>query len=540
MVKKYPDVKYTVDPEVLEVHGGKVPVSIKGSIPAKYFHKKATVTFTPVIKFEGGETPLKAIKLLGEAAEGEGQKIGYASGGSFSYIDTIDYKDAMKKSEMVARVGAVMGSKTADFDDRKLADGCIITSTRVANDEDVLLGGDKYQKVSIISEQAELYYPIQSAVIPQKEMRSESVKTLKEFIGKKYITESVTITAWASPDGPEDLNDKISNDRTGSAYRYIKSQLKRLKLEGADNDSIYSKVSKGEYWDGFNKLVGASEMEDKQLILDIVNRHSDVAKREEEIKNLAVVYLTLTKDILPKLRKAEIVVNSLEPKLTDAEIDSLAMAQPDTLDVEELLYAATLTEDQEKQMKIYTSATTVYPDDWRGYNNVGYIHMKNEKLDDAKTWLEKGKEKQASAEILSNLGVIAVWNGEYDEAKTLFEDAKSNGGDMSNNLGILSLRLGDYPSALEYFTSSCSYNSALTNLLSKDNDKAKAQCDCAEATAATAYLAAIVGARMGDKDMMTSNLKKAIGQDASYRREALADLEFAKYWEDSGFKGAIQ
>jgi len=540
MVKKYPDVKYTVTPDVLEVHGGKVPVTISGSIPPKYFHKKATVTFTPTLKFEGGEAAMKSTTLLGEAAEGEGQKIGYTTGGSFSYVDTIAYKDAMRKSELMAVVGAVMGSKTAEFDDRKLADGCIITSTRVANAEDVMLGADKYEKITILNQKAELYYPIQSSVIPSKEMRSESVKALKGFIKNKYVTKDVRITAWASPDGPEDLNDKISNDRTNSAFRYIKNELRRMKLEGAKNDSLYTKVSKGEYWDGFNQLVGASDIEDKQLILDIVNRHSDVIKREQEIKNLAVVFLTLAKDILPRLRKAEISINSYEPKKTDAEIDSLATAKPDTLDVEELLYAATLTEDGDKQMAIYTSATTAYPEDWRGYNNVAYLHLKKGDMEDAKAWLAKANEKGGSAEVTNNEGVIAVWNMEYDKGKTLFEDAKSKGGDESNNLGILHLRIGDYPTALEYFSSTCSYNSALTNLVAKDNDKAKAQCECAEQNAATLYLKAIVGARTGDTAMMKDNLKKAVSADGSYRKEAMTDLEFAKYWESTDFKGAVQ
>jgi len=540
MLKKYDDVKYTVTPDILEVHGGKVPVKITATVPAKYFIKKASATFTPVLKWEGGETTLKSITVLGELAEGEGQRIGFTSGGNFSYVDTTDYQKVMKTSELFAKVGLAKGSKTAELPDRLLTQGCIITSTRVGNDEDILIGADKYEKVTVVKKQAEIYYPIQSAVIPSKEMRSESTKALKEFIAQKWNTANVSITAWASPDGPEDLNDRISGDRTTSAFKYVQRELKRMKLEGADNDDLYTKISKGEYWDGFNELVGASSIEDKQLILDIVNRHTDFAKREQEIKNLAVVYLTLAEDILPLLRKADIVVGLYEPKKTDAEIDSLAMAKPDSLDAEELLYAATKTEDWEKKLKIYTSASTVYADDWRGYNNVACVYMNQGKLDEAKAWLDKAAAKQATNEVLSNQGVIAVWEGDFEAARSAYEDASTAGGNLSNNLGILHLRTGDYTTALEYFGTNCSYNSALTNLLSGANEKAKAQGDCAEKSAATSYLQAIIAARLDDAGTMSAKLKEAVSGDASYRKDALSDLEFKNYWESSDFKTAVQ
>jgi len=540
MLKKYDDVKYTVTPNILEVHGGKVPVKITATVPAKYFVKKASATFTPILKWEGGEVALKSITILGEMAEGEGQRIGFTSGGSFSYVDTTDYQTAMKTSELFAKVGLAMGSKTLELPDRLLTQGCIITSTRVGNDEDVLIGADKYEKVTVVKKQAEIYYPIQSAVIPSKEMRSESTKALKEFIAQKWNTAHVSITAWASPDGPEDLNDRISGERTNSAFKYVQRELKRMKLVGADNDDLYTKISKGEYWDGFNELVAASSLEDKQLILDIVNRHADFAKREQEIKNLAVVYLTLADEILPLLRKADIVVGLYEPKKTDAEIDSLAMAKPDSLDAKELLYAATRTEDWEKKLKIYTSASTVYADDWRGYNNIACVYMNQGKLDEAKVWLDKAAAKQATAEVLSNQGVIAVWEGDFEAARSAYEDASTAGGNLSNNLGIFHLRTGDYTTALEYFGTNCSYNSALTNLVSGANEKAKAQGDCAEKSAATSYLQAIIAARLDDAETMSAKLKEAVSGDASYRKDALSDLEFKKYWESSDFKAAVQ
>ena len=541
MVKKYPTVQYKVVPEVLEVHGGKIPVTVNGTFPTKYFHKKATVNFTPVLKYEGGETTLKPYTLIGEAVEGEGQKIGYATGGSFTYTDTVPYKAAMKKCELIVNVGAALGKKSADLiAGQKLADGVITTSERVRDDENVMVGADKYEKETIITQIGELYFPIQQAVISGREKGNKSMRELKRFAKLGNPTKSIEITAWASPDGPVDLNDRLSKNRTNNTFKYVKSELKRLKLDGANNDDIYTKTSKGEYWDGFQQLVGASDLEDKQLILDIVSRHSDADKREQEIKNLAVIYLTLAKDILPKLRKAQIVINSLEPKKTDAEIDSLAIADPDTLNAEELLYAATLTDDLNKKMKIYESYTKVYPDDWRGYNNIAYIHIMQGNFDDALAALGKAEGKKKAAEVLNNMGVIAVRNEDYTQAQTHFEDAKSNGADESNNLGILNIRTGNYEMALEYFGTNCSYNAALAELLTGNTEEAVQKLDCAEKTAAADYLSAIIGARTNNTEMMVSNLKKAIGTDASYRREAMTDLEFAKFWDSSDFKNAIQ
>ncbi|MFH1319292.1 MAG: tetratricopeptide repeat protein [Bacteroidota bacterium] len=541
MIKKFPEVTKSVSPDPLETHGGKVAVTITGKFPASYFHKKATVTVEPVLKYEGGETPLKTMTLLGESVEGDGKKIGYASGGSFSHTDTIPYQEAMKKSDLVVTFSASLGTKTpVELGTDSLAKGTIITSTRVQNDEDVLLGGDKYVKENPITQKGEIFFPIQQAEITGKEKNSTSIKELKDFAKEGYTTKNIDITSWASPDGPIELNDNLSNNRAKNTFGYIKGELKKLKLEGAESDELYTKTSKGEHWEGFQKLVGASDMEDKQLILDIVGRHSDVNKREQEIKNLAVIYLKLAKDILPKLRKSEIIINSLEPKKTDAEMDSLAIAAPDSLDAEELLYAATLTEDMNKKLKIFESYTKVYPDDWRGFNNIAFIYMKQDNLEEASSFLITAKEKKMTAEVLNNLGVISAWNKDYDQAKIYFEDAKSNGGDEGNNLGILHLKTGKYQEALEYFGNDCSYSAALTYLLIENTEQAIQKLDCEEKSASAFYLKAIAGARTGDSEMLTSNLKKAIEKDAFYRREAMVDLEFAKFWGTQEFKNAIQ
>ncbi|MBI2966785.1 MAG: hypothetical protein HYY40_03095 [Bacteroidetes bacterium] len=540
MVKKYKDVSYKVTPEILEAHGGKVGVKVDGTFPAKYFNKKATLTLTPVIKYEGGETPLKPITVEGEAVKGGGKVIA-VSGGSFSYVDTAMYKDAMKNCELVANVKVAIGTKSADLEVRKLAIGTIITSTRVAKEEVPLLGGDKYEKETYFNQDAEVYFPIQQSTIMEKEKNSQSVKALREFAKKGYPTKSITITAYASPDGPIDLNDNLSKGRGDNSVKYVQGELKKLKIPGADNSALYNVQSKGEYWDGFTKLVSASSIEDRQLIINIVNSHTDVDKREQEIKNLAVVYTKLAQDILPKLRKSEISVTALEPKLTDAQMDSLAIADPDSLKPEELLYAATLTTDLEKKKKIYESFTSLHTSDWRGPNNVAFIQLKQKNPAGAKTNLDKAKGLIANnGTILNNEGVVATWESDFEGGKTFYQSAKDNGADVSRNMGFYYLRKGQYLSALQYMGAECSYNVALAQLLQKNYDEAGKKLNCADQNGATHYLKAVLGARTNNVDMVITNLKKAVELDASYRQEALNDLEFAKYKDSADFKNAVQ
>ncbi len=545
MVKKHEEVKYTVTPEILEVHGNKIPVSVNVTYPEKYFHKKATVEVAPYLKGANGEeVAMKPAKLIGETVEGDGTKISYTSGGSFSYTDTVPYTAALKQSQFMVKATASMGSKSEELGDMQLAEGCIITSTRAKKDETVLIGQDNYQKKTILSQSATLYFNIQNASVRSSEKYGKEMKALKEFVKKGYEGESVNISAYASPDGPLDLNEGLADKRQKNAQSYIQGELKRYKFDGATADSTYKQTATSEDWAGFQKALSESDMEDKEIVMKILNSYSDPVAREKEIKNLSSAYGKLRNTILPKLRRTEVTVNVLEPKLTDSVILAWSLANPDTLKQEELGYAATLTENKADQLKIYQSYSKIYPDDWRGPNNEAYVHIMNgENYNDAKALLEKANGlKENNAVVLNNLGALYARMGDLEMAIDYHNQASSAGADNGYNIGTYHLKMADYEKAKTFYGSdACGANPGLAYLLSGDNDNADRALGCAEEMDATThYLKAVVAARTDDKTAMVDNLKKATSMNASYKEDAKTDLEFKAFWNDSDFQSAVQ
>ena len=544
MVKKYDDVKHKVTPNPLEVHGDKVAVTISVKYPAKYFHKKAVVNVTPKITWEGGEKALKTVKLKGEAVEGDGIKVSSA-GGTITYIDTVAYQAEMKISKLVVTATATLGDKEpVDLGSKEVAEAMITTSQRVLGEEKLGLGADKYQKISIVSQTATINFAIQQANIRSREKSDADMKDLKSFVKKGYELNDIAITSYASPDGPEDLNDRVSNNREKSTYAYMSNQLKAWGLKEAREDAKYEKASKSEDWEGFTNAVSTSDMADKELILKILNSYTDLAAREKEIKNLTDAYNKMKTSILPPLRRAEVTVNSLEPKLTDEQIAEYALSNPDTLKDEELLYGATLTDDIDNKMKIYESYSTLFPEDWRGPNNVGYIQMMKGDLAAAKTSFEKASSMNADvSQPYNNMGIVAAWSKDYETAMKQYNIAGEKGGDVVYNKGSLYLRMGDYATAIEaYGNTACGYNYALTQLLSESYEDAQRIAECSEGVdeAALAYLQALIAARTGDKEAMKTNLADAISKNAAYREDAKTDMEFNKYWESAEFQEAVK
>lgn len=558
MVKKYPTVKYEITPEVLETNGGKISVTVKGTMPPKYFHKKAIVDFTPVIKYEGGEVALKTLTLQGEKAKGSGGTvIKYKEGGSFSYTDIVAYKPEMNKSELRVNVKAKI-KKEVPLGDRKLADGVIYTSERINEDYTTNEAEHKFQKEELVTNAANLYFPFAEYKIDmklpnnKKKENADLLNALKEFSVNGWKKKSIEINAWASPEGEINFNQNLSEGRAKAAQDMMKKFIdeetnKRAKAKNASkpikDSTQYDIKANGEDWKGFVAELEKSNFKDKNIILNVVNAQNDVTKRQQEINKMVVVYKEVEDDILPGLRKAEIKINSLKPSRTDEQIAALSTTTPDSLKLEELLYAATLTNDVNVKLKIYKSATTVFPQDWRGYNNAAYIDIKSNNLDEATSLLEKANTLSPNnGMVLNNQGAIAAMKKDYDNAKTLFETAQQNGQNASYNIGIINLRKGDYAAALASFSGvTCNYNLALAQLLSKDNASATTTIDCIkEKTAYSYYLMAIAGARTNNIGMLTEGLTKAIQLDGKYKAQAKDDREFLKFFSNAQFQDAVK
>lgn len=564
MVKKYDTVKYEVTPQVLETHGGKISVTVKGTFPEKYFSKQAVVTFAPVLTYDKGSTPLKSVTIQGEKVKGgTGTVIKKKSGGSFTYTDIITYNPDMNKSELNVTAVATQKKKTKELGKTKLADGVIYTSERVQREEDTYLAEHGYQKEVIVTKTGLIYFAknistldLTGVALNKDEANKTRLKEFADFIKNGWKIKNVEITAWASPEGEETRNQGLSDDRSKTAEKYLKEKIKaalkdkaKAKNEKIDDKKLEADIpvavlnAKGEDWDGFLQALGASDIKEKNTILNVVNSQSDPLKKEKEIENMTVIYPEVEQLILPPLRRSVMTINYFEPKKTDEEIAKLATTMPDSLKKEELLYAATLTQDLNVQLKIYEASTRIYPNNWKGFNNAAYVSLKLGKVDEAASYLEKANTLNPNnGMVINNLGVVASWKKEYDNAKSYYETAQGLGINEGFNLGIIFIRKGEYTSAISSFGSrTCTHNIALAQLLSGNASAAGSTLQCtATKSAAVYYLMAVVGARAGNTSMIYENLPLAIDADPSYRDQARDDREFLKYNTSAEFQNAIK
>lgn len=547
MKKNADDVTYTVTPEVLEAHAGKVDVTVKVKVPEKYMDKKATVELIPVLKYDGGETAFPGKTVQGESVDGNNQVISYLNGGQYTYTGSVPYNDKMKVSDLVVRIRASKGGESMDFDDIKIAEGVISTSGLVnTNGAAVVLGKDNFKRIVPESKDAEIYFLIQQASLRGTELRKEEIKALQSYISEAQAAENkefkgVTISAYASPDGPTDLNTKLSENRQDATKGYMAKELKSAKVDGTAND-FFSLKNTPEDWEGFKTLMEASSIQDKELILRVLSMYSDPQVREREIKNMSATYKVIADDILPQLRRSKVAVNVEVIGKSDEEITGLAASNASELTEEELLYASTLTDDLNKKLTIYKSVNTVFPNSWRGYNNVAYVLIQQDKLDEAKTALEKANSIQANSPVVhNNLGVIALRQGDMAKAEEHFGAAAGAGPELDSNLGIVAIHKGDYDAAMRYFGNSTSCNAALAKILAGKYDAALSTLNAnTKEVGIKYYLKAVVGARTNDNNMVFDSLRKAVELDPSLKAQAAKDKEFGKYMEDASFKAILQ
>ena len=549
---KLPD-NFEVTPKVLETHGGKISVSVKGTFPEKTFHKKAIAEITPILKYGGTFIALKPITLKGEKAEGDGTIINSKTGGEISYSDVIDYKPEMNVSELVIKAKVKKGKKTIELDEVKIADGVIYTSTRVGKGEKTKIGAHGYEKVTLFSKGGDIYFAYNKSVLnlnlELNKTNSAKIDELVEFLKKGWDIKNITINAWASPEGEESLNQELSDERAKVAEQYVINLFKKLikdkesvlKMEKPKEEIKFQLAAKGEDFKGFMKALNSSNIKDKNTISNVIKSQATKLEREKQIKNMTVIYAEI-EGMLSVLRRSEINVTCFEPKKSDDKIAMLSTTSPDSLDIKELLYAATLTKDLNTQLKIYNSATKVYPQEWKAYNNAAATNLLLGNVDEAAKQLDKANSlKPNNGVIANNLGVIAAWKKNYEAAKTYYETAQGQGVNVNYNLGVLMILDGNYEGAITSLGGKgCDYNLALATLMKNNPSDAGKILDCTPKTAEVFYLMAIIGARTGNTAMMTENLKKACAEVPAYKVQAKDDREFLKYFDNSDFKDAIK
>lgn len=569
MKKDYGMVKYDITPEVLETTGDSVRLVIRGVFPPKYFHKKAAMHFQPVLRYMGDSTVLKPIVLRGENVQGEGDIINYANGGTFTYKATIPYKPAMNVAELHVNPFVYLPTEPAtskmspsdikskykhlSLSDRKLADGVIYTCKRLKSDQDVATSAHGYQQMVIQTKNASLYFPKNKHEVNFKfgknkdDQSKAAMGALYDYMKQGHQVKDITITAWASPEGEETFNANLSKNRGEAARKVFVGDLEKMNKDKNatvkfDVKALNINVAgNGPDWNGFMKAVEGSTLKDKNVVLNVVNS-ADVKKKEEEIRNMIVIYPEIEENLLPPLRRAEIAVNTYEPKRTNEEIARLATTNPEQLTEPELLFAATLTQDTKTQAQIYKSAATVFPNSWKANNNAGMIELKQKNFAAAETYLNKANTiSPDNGEVINNLGVVAVAKGETEKAIQLFEKAKKLGVNQNYNLATLMIAKGKYAEAVHGMKDrKCSYNLALAQILSNNTGEAARTLDCAEKDAQTYYLTAVLGARTNNANLLYENLDKAVKADASLKGEAKTDREFIKYYATPEFSKIVE
>ena len=533
------NVQYSVNPNPLELHGDSVAMSVTGKIPPEYFHKKAIVEVTPVLKTKGTNPEViqefETLTLVGEAATGEGQKITAASGGSFKYEDKIAFKEAMTYASLEAKIVGVYKGAKKEFGYYPVGDGTIITPKLVMADEKPILGNDKFVKVIPKNIDAQINYLINSSQVRSTEYNDEDYKAFREFLKegstKGWAFKGVKVAAYASPDGEISKNDNLANERAESAKKALDTYFKKNKIDAAKGDGFYTLEGKGEDWEGFKTKMQASDIKDKELILRVLQMTSDLDKREQEIKNLAATYTEVAEKVLPELRRSAFTVMAEEQSRTDEEISRLVKSSPDSLSVEEILYAATLVDDLNDKLSIYNSAKKVYPNDWRGHNNAGYIMLLQNKANEAKTEFEAALNAENGNKIASNnLAICHKLSGDVSKAKELYTAASGAGKEVNYNMGIIDIMEGNYSNAVTKMSGMNSFNAALAQLLNGNNDGAIKTIDASDEKdlALSYYLKAVAGARSGNKDLTVNNLKTAFSKDAGLKKKAMKDVEFLK------------
>ena len=527
---------FTVTPQVLEAVGGKVPATINGKFPEKYFNKKAVVEVTPVLKWNGGEAKGQPATFQGEKVEGNDQTISYKMGGSYTMKTSFDYVPEMAKSELYLEFKATIGKKVVTIPAVKVADGVISTSELVNNtlgNANPALGEDAFQRIIKEKHDANIMFLIQQANI-----RSSELKTAKEFnkevanvneAANKKIS-NIEVSAYASPDGGVSLNTTLAENRESNTTKMLSKDLKKAKID-APIDAKYT----AQDWEGFQELVSKSNIQDKELILRVLSMYQDPAQREQEIKNISSVYKTLADEILPQLRRSRLTLNYEIIGKSDEEIAKLASSNPSELNIEELLYAATLTNDPAKQEAIYTQATKQFPNDYRAYNNLGKLAYQAGNYDKAESYFKKAASVNATPEVNMNLGLISLIKGDKTAAEAYFGKAAGTK-ELGESMGNLYIAQGQYERAVNSFGDSKTNSAALAQILAKDYNKAKnTLANVERPDAYTDYLMAVLGARTNNSSMVTSSLKSAVAKDPSLAKKAATDLEFAKYFTNADF-----
>lgn len=526
---------FSVTPNPLETTAGQVPATINGSFPEKYMKKKAVVTVIPELRYGNGQTVRgTSATFQGEKVEGNDQTISYRVGGHYTMKTNFKYVPDMQKSELYLTFDAYVGKKSVDVPAVKVANGVIATSelisrtVKTANGSEAL---DKFQRVTEQKQEANIKFLIQQTNLRKSELKNNSVtefvSLLKRINADKegLNLNNIEVSSYASPDGGETLNEKLAYQRKENTQKYVDQQLKLTKNSDAPVDAKYT----AQDWDGFQELVKASDIQDKDVILRVLSMYKDPEEREQQIKNLSSAFRELADGILPELRRSRLTINYELIGRDDEQINQQLSEDPSQLSVEELLYAATLKDTPEEKIAVYKKTAELYPNDSRAYNNIATVEYAKGNYGTAKAYAEKALAIDPSnAEANANLGLIALQEGDVNTAEQyITKGGNANG--INELLGNLHLAQGNYTQAAQDLEKTNSNSAALAQILCKDYNAASTTLNnIKNGDGTTDYLKAILYARQGNNNAASSALSSAISKDSTLAKYAANDIELTK------------
>lgn len=522
---------FSVNPNPLETEAGKVPTTINGKFPEKYMKKKAVVTVTPELRYADGKTAKgNGATFQGEKVAGNNQTIQYKVGGNYTMNTSFDYVPEMQKSDLYLTFDAYVGKKKVNVPEVKVATGVISTSEfykKTLASDGACIAPDSFQRVKAQKQEAEIKFLINQANLRKSEMKNNSVKEFVQMLKKINADreglniKNVEVAAYASPEGGVKFNDKLASKRQNTSEKYVKQTLKKTKVS-TDIDARYT----AQDWDGFQKLVAASNLQDKDVILRVLSMYQDPQEREQQIRNMSAGFRELAEGILPELRRSRLIINYETIGRSDDQIKEQYNADPTKLSADELLYAAALEDNADKKEAIYKKTAEIYPNDNRAFNNVAALEFAKGNNDAAKEYLAKAvNAKSDAAEANANKGLVALLEGNTAEAQNHI--AKATGAnDLNKALGALNIANGKYAQAEQNFNGVNSNTAALAQILNKNYAGAISTLNGVKnKTGVTDYLLAIANARQGNNDAASSYLKSALQKDPSLASYAANDLE---------------
>ncbi len=566
MWRQFNKVDVIATPTLLVEKGGWVTVEFDIIVPAGYFGKNSAMLIQSELRYRGGKASLKPITLKGDNVTGDGVLINHKEGGSYKYSDSFKYSSKFNRSELYivatvykAKEGTMSSIEEISKNTRSyecchlyVSNGVINTAQRMLKDQKYIIADHGYApKEAIDTHTAKVFFAVNkfdlnwNLKLNTDYQAHEKFNTLTEFSKQGWNVQSISIEGWASPEGIS-VNYKLSENRATIIYEEVIKKLDQLLDDGdgtfsfanPTEDITYQFSYKGSDWDGFMKDLKASDISNKDAIYESIQNAGDEVAQDRALRR-SMNQSPAIKALLAPLRRTELAINYGEPAKTNLEVSQLALTNPDTLELKELLFAAAEAKDEQK-IQIYEFIFEKFPKCWISKNNAAVYYMEHKSFDKAAELLNSAVEMYPDqGTVNANLGALALYNGEYDKAETFFKKAKDNGAEVdSYNYGMLALAQGEYDKAADLLESnSCDYNAGLAQLLAGDYTNAEATLKCTEeAPCRAAYLTAVIGARTNNAEKVFVNLKKAFEINPALKTDAKDDREFMNYQRSERFK----